>query len=164
MARRSDVANFNRASINQTNRERAQLEATRVNKNWRSWDNFLGGIEQRARQRADENRERRLSFAETVADDDARMKYEELIKPASEALTAWTNSKDGEGKAVTAWSDYDKYTRFMKEAANRYQSSRLSGRAGVYGYRYDNPYAKSSEIPFLWASFRKNGGTIKPKQ
>lgn len=56
MARRSDVANFNRASINQTNRERAQLEATRVNKNWRSWDNFLGGIEQRVRQRADENR------------------------------------------------------------------------------------------------------------
>lgn len=164
MARRSDVANFNRASINQTNRERAQLEATRVNKNWKSWDNFLGGIEQRVRQRADENRERRLSFAETVADDNARREYEELIKPASEALTAWTNSKDGEGKAVTAWSDYDKYTRFMKEAANRYQASRLSGRAGVYGYRYDNPYAESSEIPFSWASFRKNGGTIKPKQ
>ena len=164
MARRSDVANFNRASTNQTNRERAQLEATRVNKNWRSWDNFLGGIEQRVRQRADENRERRLSFAETVADDNARREYEELIKPASEALTAWTNSKDGEGKAVTAWSDYDKYTRFMKEAANRYQASRLSGRARVYGYRYDNPYAGSSEIPFSWASFRKNGGTIKPKQ
>lgn len=164
MARRSDVANFNRASTNQTNRERAQLEATRVNKNWRSWDNFLGGIEQRVRQRADENRERRLSFAETVADDNARREYEELIKPASEALTAWTNSKDGEGKAVTAWSDYDKYTRFMKEAANRYQASRLSGRAGVYGYRYDNPYAGSSDIPFSWASFRKNGGTIKPKQ
>lgn len=165
MARRSDVANFNRASINQTNRERAQLEATRVNKNWRSWDNYLGGIEQRARQRADENRERRLPFAETVADDNARREYEELIKPANEALTAWINSKDGEGKAVTAWGDYDKYTRFMKEAANRYQASKLSGRAGVYGYRYDNPYAgENSEIPFSWASFRKNGGIIKPKQ
>lgn len=165
MARRSEVANFNRASINQTNRERAQLEATRVNKNWRSWDNYLGGIEQRARQRADENRERRLSFAETVADDSARREYEELIKPASDALTAWTNSADGKDKAVTAWGDYDKYTRFMKEAANRYQASRLSGRAGVYGYRYDNPYAgENSEIPFSWASFRKNGGIIKPKQ
>lgn len=52
----------------------------------------------------------------------------------------------------------------MKEAANRYQASRLGGRAGVYGYRYDNPYAESNEIPFSWASFRKNGGTIKPKQ
>lgn len=165
MARRSEVANFNRASINQTNRERAQLEATRVNKNWRSWDNFLGGIETRIRQRADENRERRLSFAETVADDNARREYEDLIRPASDALTAWTNSKDGQGKAVTAWSDYDKYTRFMKEAANRYQASRLSGRAGVYGYRYDNPYAsESSELPFSWASFRRNGGTLKPKQ
>lgn len=165
MARRSEVANFNRASINQTNRERAQLEATRVNKNWRSWDNYLGGIEQRARQRADENRERRLSFAETVADDNARREYEELIKPASDALTAWTNSPDGKDKAVTAWGDYDKYTRFMKEAANRYQASRLSGRAGVYGYRYDNPYAgENSEIPFSWASFRKNGGILKPKQ
>lgn len=164
MARRSDVANFNRASINQTNRERAQLEATRVNKNWRSWDNFLGGIEQRVRQRADENRERRLSFAETVAGDNARREYEELVRPASDALTEWTNSKDGQGKAVTAWSEYDKYTRFMKEAANRYQASRLSGRAGVYGYRYNNPYTESSETPFSWTSFRKNGGIIKPKQ
>ena len=164
MARRSEVANFNRASINQTNRERAQLEATRVNKNWRSLDNFLGGIETKVRQRADENRERRLSFAETVADDNARREYEELIRPASDALTAWTNSKDGQGKAVTAWGDYDKYTRFMKEAANRYQASRLSGRAGVYGYRYDNPYAETGEIPFSWASFRKNGGPLKPKQ
>lgn len=162
MARRSKVANFNRASINQTNREIAQLEATRLKSNWRSLDNFLRGIEQRARVRADENRERRLSFAETVADDNARREYEDLIKPASEALTAWQNEKDG--NTLSNWADRDKYTRFMKEAANRYQASRLSGRAGVYGYRYNNPYAVESEVPFSWASFRRNGGLLQPKK
>ena len=50
MARRSDVANFNRASMNQTNREKAQLEATRLKSNWQSIDNFLQGIESRLRQ------------------------------------------------------------------------------------------------------------------
>lgn len=156
MARRSDVSNFNRASINQTNREKAQLEATRLNKNWRSWDNFLGGVEQRARQRAEDYR----SFAETVADDNARREYEALIKPANDALTAWTNSNSE--KPITSWDNYNKYTRFMKEAANRYQASRLSGRAGVYGYRYNNPYDKQNE--FSWISFVKNGGILESKQ
>lgn len=162
MARRSEVANFNRASINQTNREIAQLEATRLKSNWKSLDNFLGGIEQRARVRADENRERRLSFAETVADDNARREYKDLIRPASEALIAWQNEKDG--NTLSNWADRDKYTRFMKEAANRYQASRLSGRAGVYGYKYNNPYAGESEVPFSWTSFRRNGGPLQPKK
>lgn len=162
MARRSDVANFNRASINQTNREIAQLEATRLKSNWKSWDNFLGGVEQRVRTRADENRDRRLSFAETVADDNARREYEDLVKPANEALIAWQNEKDG--NSLSNWVDRDKYTRFMKEAANRYTASRLSGRAGVYGYSYNNPYAKKSDVPFSWASFRKNGGLLQPRK
>jgi hypothetical protein len=50
MARRSEVANFNRASMNQTNREKAQLEATRLKSNWQSIDNFLQGVESRLRQ------------------------------------------------------------------------------------------------------------------
>lgn len=49
MARRSDVANFNRASINQTNRERSQLEATRLKQNWISGDTYLQGVEGRLR-------------------------------------------------------------------------------------------------------------------
>lgn len=45
IARRTDTANFNRASINQANREIAQIEAGRLKSNWQSRDNFLSGIE-----------------------------------------------------------------------------------------------------------------------
>ena len=43
MARRSEEANFNRKSINKTNREKAELEAARLQHNWASVDNFLKG-------------------------------------------------------------------------------------------------------------------------
>lgn len=57
IARRTDIANFNRASINQTNRELAQLEGTRLKQNWQSIDNFLQGIEGRMRNRQDINKQ-----------------------------------------------------------------------------------------------------------
>lgn len=56
MARRSDVANKNRLSINQNEREKAQLEASRLQKNWTSWDNYMQGIESRLRTRNEEDK------------------------------------------------------------------------------------------------------------
>ena len=41
IARRTDVANFNRASINQANREKADIEAQRLNANHQGVDNFI---------------------------------------------------------------------------------------------------------------------------
>lgn len=159
MDRRSQVANFNRASINQTNREIAKLEATGVNKNWKSWDNYLGEIEQKA----ENERLGRLAFAETVADDNARREYEALIQPAKDALNKWLNSPEAKGKTIIDWEDYDKYIRFIAAANDRYSAARLSGRAGVYSYIYDNPYAGENG-KFDWTSFIKNGGIIKHKQ
>lgn len=56
IARRSDVANFNRASINQTNRELAQIEAERRKSNWQSIDNFTSGIESDLKEQANYNK------------------------------------------------------------------------------------------------------------
>lgn len=63
MARRSEVSNFNRASINQTNREKSQLEATRLKSNWQSIDNFLQGVESRLRY----NTENRKNLSQQIA-------------------------------------------------------------------------------------------------
>ena len=41
IARRTDVANFNRASINQADREKADIEAQRLNANHQGVDNFI---------------------------------------------------------------------------------------------------------------------------
>lgn len=65
IARRTDTANFNRASINQTNRELAQIEAGRLKSNWQSRDNFLSGIESDLKQRnAQRDYDRRVELAE----------------------------------------------------------------------------------------------------
>lgn len=72
MARRSEVANFNRASMNQTNREKAQLEATRLKSNWQSIDNFLQGVESRLRQ----NWQERQALAQQVALSEASDEYQ----------------------------------------------------------------------------------------
>ena len=64
-ARRTDTANFNRASINQANRELAQIEAGRLKNNWQSRDNFLSGIESDLRYRnAQRDYDRRIELAE----------------------------------------------------------------------------------------------------
>ena len=44
--RSSDVANKNRKAINESNREIAQIEASRLKANWQSKDNYLKGLEQ----------------------------------------------------------------------------------------------------------------------
>lgn len=62
MARRTDVANKNIASVNAANQARAQTEANRLKSNWQSRDNFLSGIEQdlvnkKAQREADQRQE-----------------------------------------------------------------------------------------------------------
>lgn len=65
IARRTDTANFNRASINQANREIAQVEAGRLKSNWQSRDNFLSGVEADLKQRnAQRDYDRRVELAE----------------------------------------------------------------------------------------------------
>lgn len=64
-ARKTDTANFNRASINQADRELAQIEAGRLKNNWQSRDNFLSGIESDLRYRnAQRDYDRRIELAE----------------------------------------------------------------------------------------------------
>lgn len=65
IARRTDTANFNRASINQANRELAQIEAGRLKSNWQSRDNFLSGVESDLKYRnAQRDYDRRVELAE----------------------------------------------------------------------------------------------------
>lgn len=65
IARRTDTANFNRASINQANRELAQIEAGRLNSNWQSRDNFLSGVETDLKQKnAQRDYDKRVELAE----------------------------------------------------------------------------------------------------
>lgn len=153
MARRSDVANFNRASINQTNRERAQLEATRLKSNWQSWDNFLQGFESRIRTRMDENRERANNFYDKLSANQAEEWYNTAMEPADRAYAAWQKANVGADPS-TEWgengSEWHKYVRHKREARARANSMIYQNMADRYGLHYTNPYTEESNTLFNW--------------
>lgn len=150
MARRSEVANFNRASINQTNRERAQLKATRLKSNWQSWDNFLQGVESRIRTRMDENKERTNNFYDKLSADQAEEWYSTVTEPARADLLAWSKSDEGRNADYTEWKDWDRYQKHMKEARARANAMIYQGMADRYGWHYTNPYTEESNALFNW--------------
>lgn len=153
MARRSEVANFNRASINQTNREKAQLEATRLKSNWQSWDNFLQGFESRIRARADENRERANNFYDKLSTSQAEEWYNTAMEPADRAYAAWQKDHVGADPA-TEWgengSEWTAYVKHKREARARANAMIYSDMANRYGLHYTNPYTDESNALFNW--------------
>ncbi len=154
MARRSEVANFNRASINQTNRERAQLEATRLKSNWQSLDNFLQGFESRFRARADENRERANNFYDKLATNQAEEWYNTVMEPANRAFTAWASDPDNASKdPATEWEGgraWKEYVKYKREARARANAMIYADMAKRYGLHYSNPYTDESNALFSW--------------
>lgn len=148
MARRSDVANFNRASINQTNRERAQLEATRLKSNWQSWDNFLQGLETRLRTRFDENRERANNFYDRLASSQSEEWYANMMSPAEKARLAW--EKANPNTDLTEWDDWKKYSDFKTRTRSMANSRIYADLARRYGFSYSNPYADEAYNLHHW--------------
>lgn len=153
MARRSEVANFNRASINQTNRERAQLGATRLKSNWQSWDNFLQGFESRIRTRMDENRERANNFYDKLSANQAEEWYNTAMEPADRAYAAWQKANVGADPS-TEWgengSEWQNYVKHKREARARANSMIYQSMANRYGLHYTNPYTEESNALFNW--------------
>lgn len=160
MARRSDVANFNRASMNQTNREIAQLEATRLKSNWQSWDNYLQGIEGRLRQRYDADKDRRDNFRLTVATNDIENTFQERIKDATAQVEAWRAAN--RGASITTMPGYKQYEELIKEATRWKNAETYAAHAGVYGYDYTNPYANKSWADTAARFNFKTGGSLRP--
>lgn len=152
MARRSEIANFNRASINQTNRERAQLEATKLRSNWQSLDNFLQGAESRIRTRMDENRERANNFYDRLSTSQAEEWYNNVMEPADRAYAAWQKANPGADPS-TDWDGGRSWTAYVKhkrEARARANAMIYSDMANRYGLHYTNPYTDESNALFNW--------------
>lgn len=160
IARRSEVANFNRASINQTNRELAQLEGARLKQNWQSVDNFLAGLEGRVRQRAEIDRDRRTNFMLQTAQQDIDDQYQDALQKAQDAALKWQKDPANASKTL---SEMPNYFQFLRELSRWRNASSLGAHANVYGYRYDNNYLnKSARDIGSKYGFYKNGGSLRP--
>lgn len=77
IARRTETANYNRAAINEAEREKAQIEAQRLNSNWQSRDNFAAGIEEDLKEQANYNKYTKRSDIEKAKN----IKYQYDIQP-----------------------------------------------------------------------------------
>lgn len=149
----------NKKSINQTDRERAQLGATRLKSDWQSQDNFSAGIETRRRTRLDENRERANNFYDKVEMDNATRLYNDYKSEAYTAAQEWLRSPegknaDGSSKDITEWPQYTLYKRNLEEAERRAQSMMYSRMAQRYGFSYTNPWTEESNNLFFNRGWR----------
>lgn len=160
IARRSEVANFNRASINQTNRELAQLEGARLKQNWQSVDNFLAGLEGRVRQRLEADKERKTNFRLQTAQQDINDQYQEAIQKAQDAASKWQKDPANASKTL---SEMPNYFPFLRELSRWRNANSLGAHANVYGYKYNNDYLnKSARDIGSKYGFYRNGGSLRP--
>lgn len=142
----------NKKSINQTNRERAQLKATRLKSNWQSWDNFLQGIEPRVRTRLDENKERANNFYDKLATSQAEEWYNSVMEPANRAYSTWQKNNPN-ADPTTEWNggrEWRLYLKFKQEARARANAMIYQNIANRYGLHYTNPYTEESNALFNW--------------
>lgn len=150
MARRSDVANFNRASINQTNRERAQLEATRLKENWRSVDNFMQGVESRLRTNIAERKALRQSSSSQIA----QTKYQEAVQRYNQDYK--TRNPNATNQSML---NDPKYIEGINDLRRRYQYEMYNIGLGRY---YRDPYRGNVPKTYDEILSSKKGGTLRP--
>lgn len=139
IARRTDTANFNRASINQANRELAQVEAGRLKSNWQSRDNFLSGVEADLKQRnAQRDYDRRVELAENkqrslsldmqdmnrpyeIKARNLKQQYQDSVNDMSQEfnakLAAWqaVNGEDADYTTQPFYKDYIAKARALRD-------------------------------------------------
>ena len=145
-ARRSQVANANRASINQTNREIAQLEATRLKSNWQSWDNFLAGIEGRTRQQ--------MAYRQHLQDQANTQAMSESYANAIAQLNAKFSSLSDEQKL-----NNPAYIQALQELRQQYgyEVYNMSSNPWSYSNPYGSYNSRSYEDIIKAASLKKGG-------
>lgn len=150
MARRSDVANFNRASINQTNRERSQLEATRLKQNWQSLDNYLQSLENRFRtnlmQREEQEQAASMMAAQNI--------YQQNLQTNNDQYKAL--HKDATYQDML---NDPQYINRVQELRRRYQYDMYNIGRGI---RSKNPYGNNIPKTYEEILSAKYGGVMRP--
>lgn len=153
MARRSETANFNRASINQANREKSQLEAARLRRNWQSKDNFLQGIEGRLRNYIQEKN----NTQQQVALSQLQNQYEESVYNLNNLFKEqYPNSTTQDMLSSKG------YIQGIKDLQSWLKNKQNQLILNPYSISISNKVLKSPEEILRNIKFKKNGGNLKP--
>lgn len=145
-ARRTAVANANRARILENNAALHNLEAGRMSANWQSIDNFLKQREYDWRTKRNQQRQ----FDLGVIKDYLSNKYAET--PQMEALRKQILAKADKNED---YSDlWDQYSRLKQDQNTQFTNDYNDAYARIYGLRFNRP--TPTYRPFL-----KDGGKIE---
>ncbi len=129
VARRTDVANKNRAAINESNWQKAQIEAQRLKSNWGSVDNYLQGVETRLRTRFAENKALKQNTSSQYA--------QNLYSDAIQTLNRQYKEQNPDATTSSMLQDQN-YIDKVNELKRRYQYDLYNIASGRY---YTNPYS-----------------------
>ena len=145
-ARRSEVANRNRARILQNNAALHQLEAGRMSSNWTSIDNFLKEREYDWKTKRNQQRQ----FDLGVVKDYLQNKYAET--PQMEALRKQILAKADKNED---YSDLqNQYLKLKQDQNTQFVNDYNDAYARIYGLRFNRP-------AFTPRPFLKDGGKIE---
>ena len=154
MARRSDVANFNRASINQTNREKAQLEATRLKRNWQSIDNYLQEVETNLKNKFEERRNLEQQFELSEASN----RYKDSLALLDKKFKQ--NKPDATVDDMLSNTGYTDAVQRLRRRLD-YENKGILRNSGIYRRR-SRYIPESYESIITHANFKKKGGVLRP--
>lgn len=137
--------NFNKAmtSINQTNREKAQLKANYYQANWKSIDNFLQEQQKNLTSRFEKNKLFSDQFREQIATEQAQRWYDNAMEAAERAKNAWIqkNTKNGITPDITVnWNRYKEYDAMRREAERMRNDMLRKAAARIYRLSYTPRY------------------------
>ena len=181
IARRTDIANFNRASINQTNRELAQIEAGRLKSNWHSRDNFLSGVEADLKQRnAQRDYDRRVELAENkqrslsldmqdmnrpyeIKARNLKQQYQDSVNDMSQEfnakLAAW-QAVNGEDADYTTQPFYKDYVAKARALRDKYYTD--SDALAEEQSRGTRQYIEGLRTKMNYSTLFRKGGKLSP--
>lgn len=181
IARRTDTANFNRASINQANRELAQIEAGRLKSNWQSRDNFLSGVEADLKQRnAQRDYDRRVELAENkqrslsldmqdmnrpyeIKARNLKQQYQDSVNDMSQEfnakLAAW-QAVNGEDADYTTQPFYKDYVAKARALRDKYYTD--SDALAEEQSRGTRQYIEGLRTKMNYSTLFKKGGKLSP--
>lgn len=162
LKRRSDLANYNKDAIIDTNYMKAQLEASRLKKNWDSIDTYLKEQETNLRNKNDERDNFDLQNRQFVAQQEMQRKVDQVM----DRFKAWQKIKGNEDKTLSDWDTFTNgaYKKAIKAIQTDYQVASSQNYGDIKGWNFNLPtdYTPFDINNYNWnPTLSRYGGSIR---
>lgn len=158
IARRTAVANEDMKSIHDTNLQRAQLDATKLQKDFTSWDTFMKQIESDLVTNFANKQRETEAFATQVGEYNALNRRQQRLDQVRNAYMEY--KKTHPGATVEEFNTHTNggYSKAMKDIDDMYKYDMLKYYRGIKGYNINLPQQKTWRLSKYISS--KNGGRL----